>query len=66
LAKQNPNLQIAFKVTASGSVQQASLIPEGLGSTGLGACVLRVARGANFGSLTEGASFRIPVQARLQ
>ncbi len=66
LAKQNPNLQIAFKVATNGSVQQATLIPSALASTSLGACVLRIARSANFGNLTESASFRIPVQARVQ
>ncbi len=65
-AKEVSAVQISFKVNASGVVQQAGLIPSALSGTPLGQCLLGVARGANFGALSESASFRIPVQARVR
>ncbi len=64
-AKEVSAVQISFKVNTSGIVQQAGLIPSSLSGTPLGQCLLGVARGANFGALSESASFRIPVQARV-
>lgn len=60
------NLQILFEVDAQGKVVNASLTPPSLGGTALGQCVLRIARGVSFGPLTEGAAFRIPIQAKKQ
>ncbi len=70
---QNPELahtvssvQISFKVNAAGAVQQTGLIPSSLAGNPLGQCLLRVAQSASFGALTDSASFRIPVQARVK
>jgi serine/threonine-protein kinase len=60
------NLQILFEVDAQGKVVSASLAPSSLGGTALGQCVLRIARSVSFGLLTEGAAFRIPIQAKKQ
>jgi TonB family protein len=65
-AKSTPNVQISFNVSSSGKVNRAGLIPSSVASTPLGSCLLRVARGASFGALTESVSFRIPVSARIK
>jgi hypothetical protein len=60
------NLQILFEVDRHGKVVGATLAPSSLGATAVGQCVLRIARAVSFGSLTEGANFRIPIQAKKQ
>lgn len=63
-AEKTPQLEIAFSVSEAGKVTAATLIPEALGGTPMGRCIVGVAKGTSFGPLTEGVSFRIPVRAR--
>jgi serine/threonine protein kinase len=60
-----PQLSIYFKVDVEGRVQQAGLQPENVAGTPLGACLLEIARGTQFGPQQREVSFRIPISAQL-
>lgn len=55
-----------FRVDRDGSVTEAERIPASLAATGLGACILGVARATRFGKLDEPVTFRVPLRARVK
>jgi len=61
----SPQISVHFKVSPSGAVHGASLVPAALSSTALGQCVLGVARGAQFPALGKEVAFSIPITARV-
>lgn len=59
-------LTVEFRVTSSGTVERAVLLPARVASTPLGSCLLDVAKGTRFPRLTRAVTFRIPIQARVK
>jgi hypothetical protein len=59
-----PEVSVRFKVSASGHVDSAELVPAALNATPLGQCLTGVARGIDFGAQPEPVSFTIPITAR--
>jgi serine/threonine-protein kinase len=59
-----PEVSVRFKVSASGHVDSADLVPAALNATPLGQCIVRVSRGIDFGAQPEPVSFTIPITAR--
>jgi serine/threonine-protein kinase len=61
-----PELSIRFSIDVSGRVLSATVRPEALGATSLGQCLVKVARGTEFGPQDKALAFSIPITARLQ
>lgn len=57
-----PQLSVKFRVGKNGRVMEAALLPEAVGQTALGRCVLDVARATAFAPRREPITFRIPVR----
>lgn len=62
----NMTLQVAFQVDVAGKVTSASVSPAAVAATPLGSCILGVARGTRFGTLTQSANFRIPLRVHVR
>lgn len=60
----NPRISVRFELDGAGTVNRASLSPSALERTPLGACLIRVARGARFGAPKEPVAFSIPITAQ--
>jgi serine/threonine-protein kinase len=57
-------LTVRFQIEPSGAVRSAELAPASLGGTGLGGCILSVARGTRFPAGDAPVTFTIPITAR--
>lgn len=55
------DLAVRFRIDRPGHVQQATLIPEGVGATAAGRCVRAIARDVRFPAGIGPAVFRIPI-----
>jgi serine/threonine protein kinase len=64
-ASDTPIEALRFSVDRSGAVRSVSLVPEGASTSGLGGCVLGVARGARFAPSVTGLTFRLPLSLRV-
>ena len=58
-------ISVRFEIDRNGHVVSATLSPPGLAGQPLGACILGVARGTDFGPQAEAMSFVIPISARM-
>jgi serine/threonine protein kinase len=58
-----PQLELRFQLETTGKVQRVDLFPEALADTGLGRCLLEVARGTRFPPQAEVVAFRVPITA---
>jgi serine/threonine-protein kinase len=58
-----PQLTVRFEIDASGAVQSAELQPPALSNSGLGACILEVARSTRFRGTGAAIRFAIPISA---
>lgn len=59
-----PKLEVEFSINARGAIQRSALHPSNVGSTPLGACILKVAQTTRFPGQGESVTFRIPVTAK--
>jgi hypothetical protein len=57
-------LTVRFQIEPSGAVRSAELAPASLGGTGLGGCILSVARSTRFPPGDAPVTFTIPITAR--
>ncbi len=65
-APANGQAEIAISVDADGNVANARVTPASVGSTPLGACVVRIARSTNFPGQGQPVRFRIPLRFTAQ
>jgi eukaryotic-like serine/threonine-protein kinase len=61
----SPQISIRFQLAPSGAVQSAALSPAALSGTGLGECLLEVARSTRFPAQDQPVAFSIPITARI-
>jgi serine/threonine-protein kinase len=59
-------VQVVFTLAPNGNVQSASVVPNSVGATPLGACVTRIAQTTRFPAQGEVVRFRIPVRVTAQ
>jgi hypothetical protein len=57
-------LTVRFQIEPSGAVKSAELAPASLAGTGLGGCILGVARRTRFPAGDAPVTFSIPITAR--
>jgi eukaryotic-like serine/threonine-protein kinase len=58
-------ISVRFEIDRNGHVVSSTLSPPSLAGQPLGACILGVARGTDFGPQSEAMSFVIPISARM-
>jgi serine/threonine-protein kinase len=60
------DVAIRFQIDQTGKVLNAEVLPEALADKPVGKCLVRVARGAQFGRQAKPVTFRVPIQTKAQ